>query len=620
MGGPQAGRASADPAFDLFTRLVRAALGVPVALVTLVDDDEQVLPGSSGLAQPWQSMRATPLTHSVCRHVVETGQALVVQDTREEPLLAGHLAVADLSVIAYAGMPLRDGSGRVVGSLCAIDTAPRDWSLAELSLLADLAEACSRQLVVAGSGAVVEVQATEVPGAGVPATEVPAAEVPTARSAERDRRRDRLLLSLSEAVAAAEDVESLVRTVSAVAAVELGAGAVCVLAPDAGRRLRLLGPAAGAGAASPPADVLARAMRTGRFTFVEGTSGAPGAGDPAASAVLPLVAGGGPTSAAVGVLALSWPAPRRFSDEDRSVMVALARYAAQSLQRLQLLAERREVARVLQDAMLTRLPQPDHLELRARYVPAVRGEQVGGDWYDAVVLPGGSLSLAIGDVTGHDVHAAAYMGQLRNVLRTLALDDGADPAEVVQRLDQAIPALRIDTLATAVFGRIEQDGEERREGLRRFHHANAGHLPPLLLHPDGHAELLSHRPELLLGLAAETPRTSHTHDLPPGSTLLLFTDGLIERRDRPLSRGLDELLAAAGRHRELPLAEFLDALVTELVGDRPLDDCALIAVRLHPEEAPRPAEAGPEHLGGGALLPGPSQVAGGVLPPHPAEG
>jgi len=553
---PDAGRATPDPALDLFTRLVRASLGVPVALVSLVSADEQVLPGASGLPEPWQTLRATPLSHSVCQHVVRTGQALVIPDTREEPLLAGNLAIPDLHVVAYAGVPLRDASGRVVGSLCAIDTQPRTWSAADLALLTDLAEACSRQL--AGPVA--------LPAAGV------AAE---AAAAERDRRRDRLLLTLSEAVAAADDVESLVRTVSAVAAVELGAGAVCVLAPDGPRRLRQLGPAAGAGP-RPPGDVLARAVRTGRFAFE------PGGGPTGASAVLPLLAGGGPSGAAVGVLALSWPGSRAFAEEDRSVMVALARYAAQSLQRLQLVAERREVARVLQEAMLTRLPQPEHLELRARYVPAVRGEQVGGDWYDAVVLPGGSLTLVIGDVTGHDVHAAAFMGQLRNVLRTLALDDDQEPAGVLQRLDRAIPALRIDTLATAVFGRLDPAEDAAGDGHRRFHHANAGHLPPLLLHADGRAEFLAHRPELLLGLAERTRRTSHAHDLPPGSTLLLFTDGLIERRDRTLSRGMDDLRAAATAHRDLPLEEFLDALVTELVGAAPLDDCALIAVRLSP--------------------------------------
>jgi len=138
--------AVSDPAFERFVRLVRRQLGVPVALVSLVDADEQVFPGAAGLPEPWQTSRRTPLTHSFCQHVVQAEQPLVIEDAREHPLVRDNLAVRDLSVVGYAGMPLRDADGLVVGSLCAISPRPRRWSADDLAVLADLADACSSEL------------------------------------------------------------------------------------------------------------------------------------------------------------------------------------------------------------------------------------------------------------------------------------------------------------------------------------------------------------------------------------------------------------------------------------------------------------------------------------------
>ncbi|OMQ14219.1 hypothetical protein A7K94_0218160, partial [Modestobacter sp. VKM Ac-2676] len=138
--------AASDPAFERFVRLVRRQLGVPVALVSLVDVHEQVFPGAAGLPEPYATSRRTPLTHSFCQHVVTAAQPLVVEDARDHPLVQHNLAIRDLGVIGYAGMPLVDAEGVVVGSLCAIDDRPHRWSADELAVLADLADACSSEL------------------------------------------------------------------------------------------------------------------------------------------------------------------------------------------------------------------------------------------------------------------------------------------------------------------------------------------------------------------------------------------------------------------------------------------------------------------------------------------
>ncbi|QIG44145.1 GAF domain-containing protein [Nocardioides anomalus] len=132
--------------FDHYARLVRRVLGVSAATVSLVEADRQVLPGAIGLPAPYDELRETPLTHSFCRYVVADQLPLVVSDARTDPRLATSPAVTDMGVVAYAGWPVRDASGRVVGSLCAIESAPRDWSADDLEVLEDLATACSAEL------------------------------------------------------------------------------------------------------------------------------------------------------------------------------------------------------------------------------------------------------------------------------------------------------------------------------------------------------------------------------------------------------------------------------------------------------------------------------------------
>lgn len=262
----------------------------------------------------------------------------------------------------------------------------------------------------------------------------------------------------------------------------------------------------------------------------------------------------------------------------------------------------RALSRALQESMLTDLPQPDHLHLHTRYVPAMDAAKIGGDWYDAVVLPDGATAVVIGDVVGHDVHAAAAMGQVRAMLRTLSWAFEEPPSVILTRLDEAMRDLRATSLATVALARIEQTPADASAGLRRLRWSSAGHLPPLLVHPDGTAELLVGRSDLLLGVNPGAARTDHTALLPPGSTLVLYTDGLVERRDQPLTAGLERLRTTAAHHADLPLAAFVEALLEGAggssygAGDGHDDDVAVLAVRMHPEDQPRPTQAGPSHL------------------------
>jgi GAF domain-containing protein len=138
--------AEAVPIFDAFARRVTVSLNVPVALVSLVDGNGQSFPGATGLPEPWESERWTPLSHSFCQHVVTSGEPLIVFNAHDEPLVAHNLAVMELGVIAYAGVPLRTGDGPLVGSLCAIDHRPRAWTADQLADLDEIAADCSKAL------------------------------------------------------------------------------------------------------------------------------------------------------------------------------------------------------------------------------------------------------------------------------------------------------------------------------------------------------------------------------------------------------------------------------------------------------------------------------------------
>jgi hypothetical protein len=186
------------------------------------------------------------------------------------------------------------------------------------------------------------------------------------------------------------------------------------------------------------------------------------------------------------------------------------------------------------------------------------------------------------------------MGQLRGLLRGIATYSDAGPVEVLRGLDASMATLSMRTLATAAVARLEQNDDERRRGVTRMRWANAGHLPPLVINPDGSvAELASWAGDLLLGVDANTNRQEQVVTLDRGATVLLYTDGLIERRDADLDAGLERLRQALAELADRPLEELLDEVLDRLVHGRPEDDVALVAVRLHPQDRPRPAEAGP---------------------------
>jgi anti-sigma regulatory factor (Ser/Thr protein kinase)/putative methionine-R-sulfoxide reductase with GAF domain len=281
--------------------------------------------------------------------------------------------------------------------------------------------------------------------------------------------------------------------------------------------------------------------------------------------------------AVVGVLHVGSVTPREFTNQDAALLQLAAAQAGPAIDRARLFdaldREHRSAVALQRSLLPDRLPELVGVEAAARYLPA--RDEVGGDWYDVIDLPGGSIGLAIGDVAGHGLRAAALMGQLRTGLRAYALE-GHPPGETLKRLDRLLQTISGRGMATAGYAVIDP-----ATGAMRY--ASAGHPPPVLVRHGERAHLLDARTAPPLGSLPFAAYNEVQDTLQPGDTVLLYTDGLVERRREALTIGLERLrsLAAAPVSAEGLCQRITDQLVPPTGGE---DDIALVALRLAPVE------------------------------------
>ncbi|MER6378147.1 GAF domain-containing SpoIIE family protein phosphatase [Streptomyces mirabilis] len=267
---------------------------------------------------------------------------------------------------------------------------------------------------------------------------------------------------------------------------------------------------------------------------------------------------------------------RPFGPRDEAMIVALADAAGLAVDDARLYEQIRLDAERFQRLLLPRLP--DHVapfDAAAAYRPATTPGRVGGDWYDALLVPDQACAAVIGDVVGHDLQAAAAMAQVRNMLRALFYDVRTPPSAVLTRLDRALEAITEVPVTTACLARIEP----APPAGWTLHWSTAGHPPPLLISPGQPARYLHTDPDLPLGVDTALPRHDHTHPLPEDSTVVFFTDGLIEHHEHPIEEGLGRLAALATAHADLPLVDFVQTLADQHPSDGH-DDMAILALRI----------------------------------------
>lgn len=510
---------------------------------------------------------STPADRAGPERVIATGQAELVPDAQVvmgEP--APDPGFADglrrLTVGSYMSVPLT-ARGAVLGALTLMATADSDRRYGE----ADLALA----------GEVARRAALAVDNARIYEAEQTARD-----AAERAQGRTERLQRVTAALGAALTEEEVARVVveEAMESLAAVAGAVVLRRGEEGEVLLASGypeDLLHAGLRFPVngPSPLAAVLRAGEELWLESADdwsrrfGLPREELSAAGLGLPLWIGG----EVVGAIGFRFGQDERpFSAGERLLARTLATQCALALERARLYESERHAAEVLQRALLPAgLPPPVAARLDVRYLPAAGGRS-GGDFYDVLELDDGSLSLVVGDVVGHGIEAAAVMGQLRSAWRAFALEGGG-PAALVGRLSrfaEHVEGAPVATVACAVL-----DGAE-------LAYACAGHPPPLLRPPGAPAEYLMEGRGPPLGVS-DDPYNEGRVTLAPGSLVLLYTDGMIER-DRDLERGMRDLAALVGDGPADPRA--LLARLAARIGPEPTDDCALLALLLTGGRAP----------------------------------
>src|SRR6478735_1477563 len=517
-----------DSTMDRLASLAARLLGADVGLVSLVDDHRQFFPGQQGLPAPIDQERQTPLPLSICRSVVRSREVLQIDDLAADGEWAGHEAFTVLGVGSYLGAPLVDAADRVLGTLCTLGPAPRVWTIEERQLLTDLALATSSELQA------------------------------RIAVAEANAARDRSEESLGRIETMADVSSALISTMDPAASIE-----------------RML-------------EVIVERFAEWSFVFIAATDD-----DPAQA----FVRHRQPDVAAAIAAVTSDPelrlrdmamtqavldGTRPFVMLDNEAAQEAASHAGASIPvfdelgigplMLVPMSIGRRVVGVLAIFGEPRREPFDHVDL---IYTAATGADVGGDWYDLVELDDGSFLIVVGDVTGHGVQSAVAMGRVQSLMRHLAAS-GEPPTLILDRVANTARVMLGTLLATCVTCHAVARGG----GRWTLTFANAGHLPPVLIQPNGSTNLVELPPGALIGAGLSTPRETSTVEIEAGTILLMYTDGLIESRDEPIDDSIERLRKAAAELDTVILSTFCRRLTTTVEPDGS-DDIACIAVRFH---------------------------------------
>jgi sigma-B regulation protein RsbU (phosphoserine phosphatase) len=277
----------------------------------------------------------------------------------------------------------------------------------------------------------------------------------------------------------------------------------------------------------------------------------------------------------IGVLHVGRLRPEPFNEADTELLLVVAERLAGAIQARQLAVERAATALLERSLLPGRLPKCPGLDFATRYLTPE--ELVGGDWYDVFIVPSGDLWVVTGDVAGHGHHAAVVMGRVRSALRAYALL-GGDPAEVLEQTSRKVEHFEIDTMVTAVCAVSSFPYSE-------FRIASAGHPPPLVCPAEGPAAFVDLRTGLPLGVRSVSQRSSSLIPLPVGGVMVLYTDGLIERRGEGLDEGMERLRSIFNGGNATSADAVCQQITRAMMGEGFQDDVAIVAIHRFKEDA-----------------------------------
>ena len=560
-----------EEVFDRLTRLAAAVLDVPWSFVTLVDDERSFWKSAYGTGATAAEDRANPVEESFCQYVVATGDQLLIADARLDDRTKDNPSIDSMGVVAWAGSPIRSASGHIVGTFCAVTDQPRKWSSSDAALLDTLAGAAASEVQLRTALRV-------------------ANETAVALSAELAIRtvigeRSQLMAALAQELSAADSADDVARIVSSTGRGVLDAKFVNIELLDAAKNHMVV-------IYSPtmPADVIERyttlaldestpsgSAVLGRRPVMAPTRADfrrqwPSVADEAdtvgvvAASAWPLIRSDGTI---LGSVSVGWSQEIEFNSLMRVALFTLAQMCAASLERSQVGDARKGFVTALQRALLPQLPDLADLEIAARYVPPTNDLGIGGDWYDVFEISPGSVAVIVGDVCGHGIEAAATMALLRgsiNALTRLKVDSIVDVFDEAERWLNG----KSDFVATVAVHLIDS-------AAHIVEYVSAGHPPAIIVRPDGQHELLERGRRPVLGVGGERPAVGRA-EFPSGSLLVAYTDGVIERRGRPLDEGISRLIDVLVSSRHLD-AEAIAAAVERSVDWSPLDDVAFAIIK-----------------------------------------
>lgn len=578
----------AEAVFDDLARLAARLLGMPLAFVTFVDADRSYWKASigTGIDAADVTSRQNPVWESFCQYVVASDGPIVVTDAATDPATEGNPSVETMGVRAWAGFPVRSPEGHVLGSFCVVDTSPRTFSHDDLEVLSSLALAASREVALRGAVR----QATEL-----------------AREAELANRRLLQQATASELLGASLDAGDVLAALAKLIVPDLGEWLVVALRGD------VAGPAFGPARRGDPSRVVVvevvhsdpdreAPLRAALESLSLTTADAHGVGPVIATGqvqylpdvraanlrfaraspdtVHALVDQVGVQSAltvpltsrgrVLGAMTVAAPAEAEL---ERELIADLGRRAGVAMDNAVAYGTEHALGLELQRSLMpSETAGIDGIALASRYLPATVGALAGGDFHQVVRRPR-DLVLLLGDVEGHGMASAAQMGQLRAAAAALILE-GHDPAGMLERLAAGAGQILEINLATLLVVALDP-------ATRRITLASAGHPPAVIKEPGAPARLSTLKPGPPLGVGpVRIPQDRHL--LPAGSVVVLYSDGLVERRGEDLDVGLDRLRAAVDDAAG-PTAD-VEAIADHVLAalgrtDGGADDIALLVLR-----------------------------------------
>lgn len=560
-----------DEAFEQLARLAAAVLGVPWVFVTVVDNARSFWVSAAGLDPDPVSGRygEKPVDESFCQYVIATDGPVIIDDARLDRRSQANPSIESMEISAWAGFPLRSGDGHVVGTFCAVDRVPREWSAEDITLLHALATAATSHVQLRTALAVAN------DSAGQLRAELERREVLV--------RRATMLAQLAQELSSVNTVAQVAQVVTTTGRDVLGATFANIAVVDAHRRhLDIvhsppLPPdmAAQYGRVVLSDDLpLAHAVTRGETILVPDLASVRDryphilsdtiAAGLESTASVPLFRADRSVAGAIGV---GWGTPTEFTPTVRSALTTVAEMCAQALGRSQLGDARTQFVRSLQYALLSNIGPRDGLDIAAEYIAANSALGFGGDWYDFIHLSPTRTALVVGDVCGHGIEAAARMTQIRGAINALVSLHSDQLSDLFDRAEQQLN-LPNDFVATLSVHVIDT-------ATNTINYVSAGHPPALLVNESGDPSFLEGGRRAVLGIRSAIPEAAQL-PFPPGSVLVAYTDGLVEQA-RDFDRGLQLLSDRVKSARGRSARAISDAVATTIAINAP-DDIAYTVI------------------------------------------